>query len=65
MEKISIELINGKWHVNGNTFRNMSEAERIMLDSAINAYKLEIEGAFDNEIEKKENFDNELNTLAS
>ena len=39
--KLEIELIDGKWHVNGNTFNNMSDAERNTLSKFIKEYQIE------------------------
>lgn len=38
---MKIELINGKWHVNGKTFDKLSPSEILILDNFFEHYKNE------------------------
>ena len=51
--RLQIELAKGKWHVNGNTFQNMSIAERQILSKFIAEINLEIENETINQNQKK------------
>ena len=41
--KLTIELVYGKWHVNGNPFDYMSETEKAVLSTFISEYNKELE----------------------
>ena len=42
MSKLIIELINGKWTVNGKFFYELNESERIHLDAFFKQFKNEL-----------------------
>ena len=43
MEQLRIQLVNGRWTVNGRTYSEMSFLERELLDKAITGLSKEIE----------------------
>ena len=43
MEQLRIQLVNGRWTVNGKIYKEMSFLERDLLDKAINGLSKEIE----------------------
>lgn len=43
MEQLRIQLVNGRWTVNGRIYKEMSFLERDLLDKAINGLSKEIE----------------------
>ena len=43
MPKLIIELVNGKWSVNGKLFNELNESERIHLDAFFKQFKNELQ----------------------
>lgn len=43
MPKLIIELVNGKWTVNGKLFDELNESERIHLDNFFKQFKNELD----------------------
>ena len=43
MEQLRIQLVDGRWTVNGRIYKEMSFLERDLLDKAINGLSKEIE----------------------
>jgi len=60
MEQLRIQLVNGRWTVNGRIYKEMSFRERDLLDKAIAGLSKEI--AFEKSLEDH-NYNKSLNSL--
>jgi len=60
MEQLRIQLVNGRWTVNGRIYKEMSLLERDLLDKAIAGLSKEI--AFEKSLEDF-NYQKSLNSL--